>query len=146
VAGALTRKLLDTTTAQGKHIQSRLRREIVIWLATTNPNLRPLVVPVWFLFEGDSFLIYSVAGQKAKNIERNPNVSLHMNSTTDGGDVVRIEGTAQVLKRQPPAHRVPAYMAKYKSQIKTYGWTPESFSADYRIPIRVRATKFHGGD
>jgi len=142
----LNRKLLDTTTARGKHVASRLNREIVIWLATTNPNGRPLVVPVWFLFEGDTFLIYSVPGQKVRNIERVNLVSLHMNSTPDGGDVIRIEGTAQVMKRQPPAYKVPGYMRKYGSRIKSYGWTPESFSADYRIPIRVRATKFRGGD
>src|SRR5713226_344784 len=59
---------------------------------------------------------------------------------------VRVDGTAQLLKRQPPAYKVPAYVRKYSSTIKSYGWTPRSFSADYRIPIRVRATKFHGGD
>jgi PPOX class probable F420-dependent enzyme len=134
--------LLDKT-ARGKHIQSRLKREIVIWLATTNPNLRPLVVPVWFLFEDDKFLIYSVPGQKVRNIG---NVSLHLNSTSDGGDVVRVEGTAQLMKRQPPAYKVPAYLRKYASLIKSYGWTPQSFSEEYRVPIRVRAAKFHGGD
>jgi PPOX class probable F420-dependent enzyme len=137
--------LLDNS-ARSKHIQSRLKREIVIWLATTNPNLRPLVVPVWFLFEDDKFLIYSVPGQKERNIVRNGNVSLHLNSTADGGDVVRIEGTAQVMKRQPPAYNVPAYLRKYASLIKSYGWTPQSFSEEYRVPIRVRTTKFHGGD
>lgn len=142
----LNRKLLDTTTARGKHVAARLKREIVIWLATTNPDGRPLVVPVWFLFEGDTFLIYSVPGQKVRNLERSNLVSLHLNSTPDGGDVVRVEGTAQVMKRQPPAYKVPGYVKKYASQIKGNGWTPESFSADYRIPIRIRATKFHGGD
>ena len=137
--------LLDNS-ARGKHIQSRLKREIVIWLATTNPNLRPLVVPVWFLFEDDRFLIYSVPGQKVRNIGRNGNVSLHLNSTADGGDVVRVEGMAQLMKRQPPAYKVPAYLRKYASLIKSYGWTPQSFSEEYRVPIRVRATKFHGGD
>jgi PPOX class probable F420-dependent enzyme len=137
--------LLDNR-ARGRHIQSRLKREIVIWLATTNPNLRPLVVPVWFLFESDKFLIYSIPGQKVRNVEHNGNVSLHLNATVDGGDVVRVEGTAQVLKRQPPAYSVPAYMRKYASLIKSYGWTPQSFSEEYHIPIRVRATKFHGGD
>ncbi len=142
----LTRKLLDTTTARGRHIQSRLKKEIVIWLATTNRNRRPLVVPVWFLFEGDTFLIYSLSGLKVRNIERSNLVELHLNATFDGSDVVRVDGTAQLLKRQPPAYKVPAYVRKYSSLIKSYGWTPRSFSADYRIPIRVRATKFHGGD
>ena len=125
---------------------ARLKTEIVAWLATANPDGRPLVVPVWFLFEGDSFLIFSVPGQKVRNIERNPLVSMHLNSTPDGGDIVRVQGKAQVLKRQPPAYKVPAYMRKYAGRIKSYGWTGETFSADYRIPIRVRATKVRGGD
>ena len=139
---ARKRAVLDTSTARGMHVQSRLRKEIVIWLATTNPDGRPLVVPVWFLWDGASFLIYSVPGQKVRNIERNANVELHLNSTPDGGDVVRIDGSAQVLKKQPPAYRVPVYITKYASHIKSSGWTPESFSADYHVPLRVRAARF----
>jgi PPOX class probable F420-dependent enzyme len=133
---------LDTTTARGKHVHRRLEKEIVIWLATTNPNGRPLVVPVWFLWDGTSFLVYSVPGQKVTNIERNPQVEMHFNSTPDGDDVVRIDGAAKIHKIQAPAHRVPDYVAKYRRLIKAYGMTPESFSADYRIPIRVRPTRF----
>ena len=143
---ARTHKLFDTTTARGKHLQSRLAKEIVIWLATTSPDGRAVAVPVWFLYEDGVFLIYSLPGQKVRNIERSPLVSLHLNSTSDGGDIVRFEGTAQVAKRRLPAYKVPAYVTKYGSRIKSYGWTPEGFSADYRVPIRVRATKFHGGD
>jgi PPOX class probable F420-dependent enzyme len=86
----LSRRLLDATTPRGKHILSRLKREIVIWFATTNPDGRPLVVPVWFLFDGDTFLIYSVPGQKVRNIERNAFVALHLNANPEGGDVVRV--------------------------------------------------------
>ncbi len=132
--------------AASKQALSRLKREVVIWLATTNPNGRPLVVPVWFWFDGDTFLIYSVPGQKVRNIERNPLVAVHLNANPEGGDVVRVAGKAQLLKRQPPADKVPTYIRKYRSLIKSYGWTPESFAADYRIPIRVRPTKFYGGD
>jgi len=131
--------------APGKHALSRLKKEIIVWLATTNANGGPLVTPVWFFFDGKTFLIYSVPGQKARNIVRNPQVALHLNSNPEGGDVVRMTGKAQLLKRQPPAYKVPAYVRKYRSLIKSYGWTPESFSADYGIPIRVRPTKFQGG-
>jgi PPOX class probable F420-dependent enzyme len=120
----------------------RLETELVIWLATVNPDGRPLVVPVWFLWEAGSFLIYSLPGLKVQNIERNPKVEMHFNSTPDGDDVVRIDGAARILKRQPMAFRVPAYVRKYQTLIKSYGWTPESFSADYHVPIRVRAEKF----
>jgi PPOX class probable F420-dependent enzyme len=128
----------------GKHALSRLKKEIVVWLATTNPNGGPLVVPVWFWFDGKTFLIYSVAGQKVRNIERNPLVAQNLNSNAEGGAVVRVTGKAQLLKRQPPAHKVPAYIRKYRALIASYGWTPDSFSADYGIPIRVRPTKFLG--
>ncbi len=139
---AAKRAGLDTSTTGGKHVQKRLEKEIVIWLATTNPNGRPMVVPVWFLWDGKSFLLYSVPGQKVNNIERNPQVEMHFNSTADGDDIVRIDGTATVPKTQAPANRTPAYIAKYRRLIKAYGMTPESFSADYRIPIRVRPTRF----
>ena len=142
----LNRKLLDTTTARGKHIAGRLKKEVVIWLATTGPDGRPLVVPVWFLFEGDTFLIYSLPGQKERNVRRNPNVSLHLNSTPEGDDIVRVAGTAQVAKRQPPAYKVPGYVRKYGSWIKNLDMTAESFSAEYKIPIRIRATRFYGGE
>jgi PPOX class probable F420-dependent enzyme len=136
--------ILVDAVALSKHVLSRLKKEIVVWLATTNPDGRPLVTPVWFFFDGKTFLIYSVPGQKVRNIERNPLVALHLNSNPAGGDVVRASAKAQLLKRQPPAYKVPAYLRKYRSMIKSYGWTPESFSADYRIPIRVRPTKFQG--
>jgi PPOX class probable F420-dependent enzyme len=136
--------ILIVLVALSKHVLSRLNKEIVAWLATTNPNGGPLVVPVWFFFDGKTFLIYSVPGQKVRNIERNPLVALHLNSNAEGGDVVRVAAKAQLLKRQPPAYKVPAYLRKYRPLIKSYGWTPESFSADYRIPIRVRPTKFQG--
>lgn len=134
--------ILVDGVALSKHANSRLKKEIVIWLGTTNPDGGPLVVPVWFLFDGKTSLIYSVPGPKARNIERNPLVALHLNSNPEGGDVVRVTGKAQLPKRQPPAYKVPAYLHKYRSLIASYGWTPESFSADYRIPIRVRPTKF----
>ena len=44
----------------------------------------------------------------------------------------------------PPAHRMPAYTAKYLSLIEGNGWTPASFAADYSVPIRITPTRVHG--
>lgn len=135
-------RLLDTTTARGKEVQRRLEREIVIWLATSGAEGRPHVVPVWFLWDGDSFLVYSLPGQKVRDIEANALVALHLNSNPEGGDVVRIDATAARLRRHPPAHKVPDYIRKYAVLIKSYGWTPESFAKDYNVVLRVRPTRF----
>jgi PPOX class probable F420-dependent enzyme len=137
--------LLDTTTPAGKHVQKRLQKEIVIWLATVGAGGKAHAVPVWFLWDGKTFLIYSLPGQKVNDVARNPNVALHLNSTADGSDVVRFEGEAKQILRQPPAYKVPAYIRKYAALVKSYGWTPASFSADYKIALRVRPTRFHTG-
>jgi PPOX class probable F420-dependent enzyme len=137
--------LLDTTTSQGKHVQRRLQKEIVIWLATVGADGRPHAVPVWFLWDGKTFLIYSLPGQKVRDIEGNPNVAMHLNATDDGDDVVRIDGEAKRLLRYSPAYKVPSYMRKYAARIKGYGWKPEGFSRDYKIALRVRPTRFRTG-
>jgi PPOX class probable F420-dependent enzyme len=137
--------LLDTTTPAGKRVHKRLQKELVIWLDTVGADGRPHPVPVWFLWDGKSFLIYSVPGLKVRNIEGNPKVALHLNSTPDGGDLVRVDGDAKRLLRQPPAYKVPSYIRKYAGLVKSYGWTPQSFSGDYRIALRVRPTRFRTG-
>lgn len=134
--------LIDTTTPRGKRVQRRLEREVVLWLATSGAEGRPHVVPVWFLWDGDSFLIYSLPGQKVRDIEANPLVALHLDSNAEGGDVVRVDGTAARLRRHPAAYKVPAYVRKYAALIKSYGWTAESFSKDYHVVLRVRPTHF----
>jgi PPOX class probable F420-dependent enzyme len=137
--------LLDTTTMGGKIAQGRLKKEIVIWLATAGADGRPHAVPVWFLWDGKTFLIYSLPGQKVRDIEANPKVALHLNTTPDGGDVLRIEGEAKRLRSQPPAHRVPKYIRKYSALIKSYGWKPEGFARDYHVALRVRPSRFRNG-
>jgi PPOX class probable F420-dependent enzyme len=136
---------LDTSTLGGKGAQGRLQKEIVIWLGTVGADGHPHAVPVWFLWDGTTFLIYSVPGQKVRDIEANPKVTLHLNTTFDGGDVVRIDGEAKRLRRQPPAYKVPKYIRKYRALVKSYGWKPESFSRQYNVALRVRPTRFRLG-
>src|SRR5229473_2991742 len=54
--------ILVDVVAPGKHALSRLKKELVIWLETTGRDRRPQAVPVWFLWDGKSFLIYAVPG------------------------------------------------------------------------------------
>ncbi len=125
----------------GTHVRSRLRKEIVVWLTTCGQRDRPQTVPVWFWWDGSSFLVYSVPGQKVRDVEANPNVELHLNSDPEGGDVVRIEGVARLFPNELPAFRIPAYLRKYRSYIKGYGWTPRTFSEHYRVAIRIQPTR-----
>jgi PPOX class probable F420-dependent enzyme len=124
------------------HRRSRLRKELSIWLATAGRDGRPHVVPVWFWWDGDSFLVYSIPGQKVRDIEANPKVQLHLNSDPEGEDVVRLDGTARIAPDQVPAFKVPAYVRKYRELMKGYGWTPRVFSELYHVPVRIQPTRF----
>ena len=123
-----------------RHVESRLKKEAVIWLVTASKDGRPQAVPVWFLWDGGSFLIYAQHGAKVDHIRANPYVELHLNEIDD--DIIRASGKA-TLASKPPAHTVPEYVRKYGRQIKGFGWTNEEFSRRYPNVIRVRSPKFH---
>lgn len=122
-----------------RHVQSRLKKEPVIWLVTATRDGRPQAVPVWFLWDGKSFLLYAQPGRKVDHIRANPHVELHLNEIDD--DIVRASGFATIGTR-PQAHTVPAYVRKYGAQIKGFGWTNEEFSRRYPNVIRVRRLRF----
>ncbi|MDX6631164.1 MAG: hypothetical protein QOH00_3410, partial [Gaiellales bacterium] len=44
----------------------------------------------------------------------------------------------------PPAHELPDYVEKYATFIGRNSWTPESFAADYSVPVRIEATRLRG--
>ncbi len=126
-----------------KHEVTRLKRELVIWIVTVGRDGHPHAVPVWFWWDGESFLIYSVPGQKVRDIQANPNVALHLNADPVGDDVVRIDGIANIDAKQPPAYKVAGYLRKYREQIEGLGMTPQGFSEQYHFAIRVRPARFH---
>jgi PPOX class probable F420-dependent enzyme len=129
--------------AIARHVQSRLKNEIVIWLVTAGRDRKPQAVPVWFVWDGKSFLIYAQPGIKVRHVRANPYVELHLNSDPVGDDVVRVSGYATIPKSQPPAYREPAYVRKYRDQIEGLGMTVESFADQYPYPIRIRRLRFH---
>jgi PPOX class probable F420-dependent enzyme len=129
--------MLDTTTEAGARADRRLREEIMIWLTTVRSDGQPQSVPVWFLWDGETFLVYSRPGQqKLKNIGRNARFGLHLNAN-DRGDVVRAEGAAEVVQDIPPANEVGEYLEKYRESIACIGFDPDGFARAYSVALRV---------
>lgn len=135
--------MLDTTTEAGGRAERRLREEEIAWLTTVRSDGQPQSVPVWFFWDGEKFLVYSQLGrQKLRNIERNPRVDLNLNSNAQGGDVVRVEGTAEIVEDAPPATDVPEYVEKYRDAIARIGFDPDGFARAYSVAIRVTPTRW----
>ncbi|MDQ4044320.1 MAG: TIGR03667 family PPOX class F420-dependent oxidoreductase [Chloroflexota bacterium] len=137
--------LIDTSTEFGQRVERHLANEQVIWLTTVRADGTPQPSPVWFLREGDTLLIYSQPKKpKVRNIRANPKVALSFNSTPSGGDVVVFTGEASLDGAGPAAVDHPEYMDKYREGILGLNSTPERFSAEYSVPIRVRLTELRG--
>jgi len=137
--------LLDTSTEFGRRAERRLRDEKLAWLTTVDGAGTPQPIPVWFLWDGaDSVLIYSRPDTpKLRAIANHPLVSLNLDGDGNGGDIVVALGEA-ALSDDPPAHELPDYVQKYRPLIERNGWTPESFAADYSVPIRVTLRRIRG--
>ena len=141
-AGLASRHYAGTMFEERPDIQERLDGELVAWMTTVSPAGLPQTSPVWFLIEDECFVIYSLASTpRTRNIEGNPKVCLNLNSTPTGGEVVIIEGLAEIVADGPPAVEDDAYVAKYREQMGDLGMTPASFSADYPVRIHVTPTR-----
>jgi len=141
--------MLDLNTKFGRVAKKHLKNEYFIWLTTVDSAGTPQPRPVWFIWEDDSILIFSLAkAHKLKHIQENPQVSLHFNTKDVQGDkrVIVFTGTATIDKDCPPANKIRAYLRKYKNGIANLNSpaTPEQFGAEYSVAIRIAPTKLRG--
>src|SRR5437763_16091 len=130
--------MLDITTEWGRHAEQRLRTNIIAWLTTVGADGRPYTVPLWFLWDGNTVLIFSQPQkQKIRNLRKNARVTLALDDTKEGEDVVIVEGTAELLDNPDISATLPAYVEKYEAKMKEMGSTPETMAADYSVGIRI---------
>jgi len=113
-----------------EHVESRLHRNLIAWLTTVRPDGQPDSVPVWFLVrEDETILVYTQPKKmKLRNISANPKVTLGLDVTDIGRDIVRIEGVAEHADDVPPADQQPQYAAKYAERIGAMFGTPRQFA------------------
>src|SRR5688500_2341427 len=73
----------------------RLEHDVDAWVATADPTGTPYLVPLSFLWDGETLLISTTAGNPtARNLRGNGRVRLTIGPTRD---VVLIEGSAVVV-------------------------------------------------
>lgn len=135
--------MLDLNKPKDAHVDERLRKEPIIWLSTVRPDGRPHLVPVWFLWDGESILIFSQPGnQKMRNLEQNKNVMLALEAAEQGEDVVMIEGKAALLEKSNETMNLPDFAEKYTALIKAMNTNAEELAKSYSEGIRITPTRF----
>ena len=126
-------------------VANHLEYDQVVWLTTVDPSGVPQPLPVWFVWDGQTLLFYSKPNQaKLRNMATSPRVSLNFNGDRNGGDIVVLHGTAAVDPAAPPAIANPAFLAKYRTGIVDIDMTPESYTAEYTVAVRVAPERLRG--
>ena len=129
---------LNGETEFGQRVQHRLAEEPTIWLTTTGRDGTPQPNPVWFVWDGESFLIYNRAGAaRLKHIPSRPRVALNLDGNGQGGDIVVLTGRARIMEREPGSDRNPAYVAKYGERMRRVSGDAATFAQQYPVALRV---------
>ncbi|MDO8532805.1 MAG: pyridoxamine 5'-phosphate oxidase family protein [Dehalococcoidia bacterium] len=109
----------------------RLTSERNYWVATTRPDGRPHVMPVWGIWlDGMFYFSTDAASRKGRNLANNPHASVHLES---GDDVVILEGRVEEVTDPALLNRfADMYEAKYQfrpdvnaAASKVYGLRPK---------------------
>lgn len=117
--------------------------EQVAWLTTIGKN-GPVPRPVWFVFDGAAFVVFSEPdAHKVRQIRENPQVTVNFNSSADGGDVLVVHGTAEVVSG-PTASSTPGYLDKYESHYAGIGYDRDRFDTTYSTALRITPTRSWG--
>ena len=133
---------IDQCTDAGARAVTRLEQDRIGWLTTVAADGTPQTSPIWFIWDGDEFLLYSLESARARNIRDRPRVSLNLDGDGRGGDIVVVEGSARIDRDAPSAAEHPAYLDKYGLVMDDNGWTPEWFAHEYPVPIRITPTRY----
>lgn len=105
-----------------EHVEQRLLAATEFWLATTRPGGRPHVVPRWGAWlDGHFYYDGSPQTRHVRNIVKNPNAVLHLES---GTDVVIIEGESR--PSEPVSLELGARIAaEFRRKYGAKGYEPE---------------------
>jgi hypothetical protein len=72
----------------------------------------------------------------------NPNVTLALDDTKNGEDMVILEGRAELLLDPAVNPTLPSYAAKYNSLLKSVGLTAKAMATVYSQAILITPTRF----
>ena len=134
--------LPGASTPLGAWVRERLREDPIAWLTTVDARDVAQPNPVWFLWDGESILVYNLAkARRLVHIRRRPQVTIHLDTHGQGGDAVVLIGVAEIVPHEPPADKQPAFFSKYRDRMDI---GPEQWARTFPVALRIRLARFRG--
>lgn len=135
----------NATSECGRRAIRLLETEGMVWLTTTDAASRPQPNAVWFIWDGNTALVYSHhKALRNANIRRNPRVALNFNSDRLGAEVVIISATAVIAEGEPSVDNCLPYLDKYGDAIPGIGMDIEEYARTFSVPIRIKPLTVRG--
>lgn len=127
--------------SKNQALASALDSDLIAFMTTVTPSGQPKTSPIWFIRDGEDLVMYSQPNAlKLSNIAVNPKTSFTLRADERGHRFVLIDAASWVDAQLPPAKDLPGFVDKYAGEIASLGWTPESFSGDYSVGVRMKVT------
>jgi PPOX class probable F420-dependent enzyme len=127
-----------------QEVSSRLTSDHYGWLTTVAKSGQPVPRLIWFYFDGSDLTVYSMPqAAKVAHIRAHPQVSLNLDSDGNGGGIIVVGGSAEVVATDVDCRDDEPYWAKYSEDAAKFGLTDAmaTFSTRLRItPARVWTT------
>ncbi len=121
--------------------EERLTAARNYWLATTRPDGRPHVMPVWGLWlEGTLYFSTARYSRKARNLAARPDAVAHLES---GDEAVILEGAVhEVTDAARLARFIDAYEAKYRFRPEPHDVANAVYALRPRVAFAWREQDF----
>jgi PPOX class probable F420-dependent enzyme len=135
----------DPHSKLGRRAVALLTDEKTLWLTTVDAEGRPQPNPVWFVWDGETVLVYSYRrARRNRNLAGNASVAIHFNTDRWGEEVIILSGRAEIAGKEPPVTECPAYLEKYGARIPSLGMDVATYAERYSVPIRIRPVRVRG--
>ncbi len=130
-------------TVAASRVQEFTQRTYLAILATVYPSAGPQAFPVWYEFDGESFLVTTEAdAAKVYNIRRNPQVALCITDTSRWMKSLTVRGGARVVPDNRLAQELHRKLAlRYLGPQHGSEWA-DSMAGENMVLIRIEPEKY----
>jgi PPOX class probable F420-dependent enzyme len=126
-------------------LRDRIGAERVVWLTMVRSDGAPHVVPTWFSWDGETFLVFSKPhATKVTCLRSSQAVMLALGDPDDDFDVVLVEGRAEILASPTSEVALQSHFDKYRDRMAAIGLDRAEYVATYSLAIRITPTRFLG--
>jgi PPOX class probable F420-dependent enzyme len=126
-------------------IRDRIGAERTVWLTMVRSDGAPHVVPTWFSWDGETFLVFSKPhAVKVDCLRSSSAVMLALGDPDDDFDVLLVEGRAEILGRPASEVAPGSHFDKYRDRMDAIGLDRADYLATYSLAVRITPTRFLG--